>query len=263
MNSKSRFPTRLPPLTVGNRIPEVRNQSAHQNSWDTQPLPFWGDNDGFSSDRYRLSMVQLIKKSGVDDEAVLKAMLKVERHRFVDSALRMQAYEDTSLPIGSGQTISKPNVVARMLALLMQAPIRLQQGFHSRVMEIGTGCGYQAAVLSLLCKEIYSLERIKELHLKAKSNLRPFRIPNIHLLFRDGAQGYESGAPFSGMISAAGAEHLPKIWIDQLSIGGRLVAPVQNASGKQNLLVIDRLATGYSETILEDVHFVPLKSGLE
>jgi protein-L-isoaspartate(D-aspartate) O-methyltransferase len=134
---------------------------------------------------------------------------------------------------------------------------------HQRVLEIGTGCGYQAAILSLLCKEVYSLERIKELHLKAKRNLRPLRLPNLHLLLRDGAQGYETGSPFSGILSAAGAEHLPRIWIDQLDIGGRLVAPVQNQAGRQSLLVIDRTPSGIKEVIMEDVHFVPLKSGIE
>ena len=263
MTQRSRFPSRLPPLGGGHTTEAISKPQASDQSWNTQPLAYWGETDGFSSDRYRLSMVQQIMKSGVHDESVLKAMLKVERHRFVDSALRMQAYEDTSLPIGAGQTISKPNVVARMLSLLLQAPIYLQQGVHHRVMEIGTGCGYQAAILSILSKEVYSLERIKELHLKAKSNLRPFRIPNIHLLFRDGADGYESGAPFSGIVSAAGAEQLPPIWVDHLSIGGRLVAPVQNSSGRQSLLVIDRLKNGVQETVLEDVQFVPLKSGIE
>lgn len=263
MSQPSRFPQRLQPLGKSVCAEAIPNPQIASQSWNTQPLPHWGQVDGFGSDRYRLSMLEHIMKSGVHDEVVLKAMLKVERHRFLDSALRMQAYEDTSLPIGSGQTISKPNVVARMLSLLLHAPIYRQQGFHHRVMEIGTGCGYQAAILSIICKEVYSLERIKELHLRAKSNLRPFRIPNIHLLCRDGVDGFEAGAPFSGIVSAAGAEHLPSIWVDQLSVGGRLVAPVQNSSGRQSLLVIDRLKNGTQESVLEDVQFVPLKSGIE
>lgn len=263
MPQRPRFPSRLPPLAGSSPVQPDESTPAHAHAWDIRSIPYMGDSDGFSSERYRLSMIEQIRLSGVEDLRVLQAMLKVERHRFVDSALRVQAYEDTSLPIGAGQTISKPNVVARMLSLLLQAPIYLQKGLHQRVLEIGTGCGYQAAILSLLCKEVYSLERIKELHLKAKSNLRPLRLPNLHLLLRDGAQGYETGSPFSGILSAAGAEHLPRIWIDQLDIGGRLVAPVQNQAGRQSLLVIDRTPSGIKEVIMEDVHFVPLKSGIE
>lgn len=263
MPQRPRFPSRLPPLAGSSPVQPDESTPAHAHAWDMRAIPYMGDSDGFSSERYRLSMIEQIRLSGVEDLRVLQAMLKVERHRFVDSALRVQAYEDTSLPIGAGQTISKPNVVARMLSLLLQAPIYLQKGLHQRVLEIGTGCGYQAAILSLLCKEVYSLERIKELHLKAKSNLRPLRLPNLHLLLRDGAQGYETGSPFSGILSAAGAEHLPRIWIDQLDIGGRLVAPVQNQAGRQSLLVIDRTPSGIKEVIMEDVHFVPLKSGIE
>lgn len=263
MPQRPRFPSRLPPLAGSSPVQPDESTPAHAHAWDIRSIPYMGDSDGFSSERYRLSMIEQIRLSGVEDLRVLQAMLKVERHRFVDSALRVQAYEDTSLPIGAGQTISKPNVVARMLSLLLQAPIYLQKGLHQRVLEIGTGCGYQAAILSLLCKEVYSLERIKELHLKAKRNLRPLRLPNLHLLLRDGAQGYETGSPFSGILSAAGAEHLPRIWIDQLDIGGRLVAPVQNQAGRQSLLVIDRTPSGIKEVIMEDVHFVPLKSGIE
>jgi len=263
MTQRPRFPSRLPPLTGAPVIQHDELTDSQRVTWDTKPIPYMGDSEGFSSDRYRLSMIEQIMQSGVENAKVLQAMLRVERHRFVDSALRVQAYEDTSLPIGAGQTISKPNVVARMLALLLQAPIYLQKGVHSRVLEIGTGCGYQAAVLSLLCKEVYSVERIKELHLKAKGNLRPLRLPNLHLLLRDGAQGYDVGSPFSGILSAAGAEHLPRIWIDQLAVGGRLVAPVHNHLGRQSLLVIDKTSSGIKETRMEDVQFVPLKSGIE
>jgi protein-L-isoaspartate(D-aspartate) O-methyltransferase len=185
----------------------------------------------------------------------------VERHRFVDTALVNQAYEDTSLPIGLGQTISKPGVVARMIELMRNGA----SGKMGRVLEIGTGCGYQAAVLSLLAHEVYSIERLRGLHEKARDNLRPLRLPNVHLLFGDGMDGYAKGGPYAAIISAAGGEAVPKAWVDQLAVGGRLVAPVVNGQGKpgsQSLLVLDKTAMGVRQTILEAVHFVPLKSGV-
>jgi protein-L-isoaspartate(D-aspartate) O-methyltransferase len=186
-------------------------------------------------------------------------MGQVERHRFVDTALANQAYEDTSLPIGLGQTISKPNVVARMLELLREGKATdLRLG---RVLEIGTGCGYQAAVLSHLASEVYSIERLRGLHDKARDNLRHFRLANVHLLFGDGMEGFAKGAPYAAIIAAAGGEAIPPAWIEQLAVGGRLVAPMQTASGQQALVVIDKSAQGIRQTVLEAVHFVPLKSG--
>jgi protein-L-isoaspartate(D-aspartate) O-methyltransferase len=202
-------------------------------------------------------MVDKLAKQGVQDAAVLAAMGQVERHRFVDTALANQAYEDTSLPIGLGQTISKPNVVARMLELLREGKgERL-----GRVLEIGTGCGYQAAVLSHLASEVYSIERLRGLHEKARENLRHFRLANVHLLFGDGMEGFAKGAPYAAIIAAAGGEAIPPAWIEQLAVGGRLVAPMQTASGQQALVVIDKTAQGIRQTVLEAVHFVPLKSG--
>ena len=217
---------------------------------------------GMDSVAHRQRMVQLLQKQGVRDAAVLAAMGTVERHRFVDSALVNQAYEDTSLPIGLGQTISKPGVVSRMIELLRNgAPGKL-----GRVLEIGTGCGYQAAVLSQLAHEVYSIERLRGLHEKARENLRTMRLPNVHLLFGDGMEGYAKGAPYAAIIAAAGGEALPQAWIDQLAVGGRLVAPVVkdgfNGSGGQALLVLDKTAGGVRQTLLEAVHFVPLKSGV-
>ena len=202
-------------------------------------------------------MVQKLAAQGLADPQVLAAMGLIERHRFVDTGLSTQAYEDTSLPIGLGQTISKPNVVARMLELLMRG----QPGKLGRVLEIGTGCGYQAAVLGQLATEVYSIERLRGLHDKARENLRPFRLPNVHLLFGDGMAGYAKGAPYAAIISAAGGESIPAAWIDQLAIGGRLVAPTQTAGGAQMLVVVDKTAQGVRQTVLEAVHFVPLKSG--
>jgi protein-L-isoaspartate(D-aspartate) O-methyltransferase len=212
---------------------------------------------GLDSQTVRARMVQKLAAQGVLDSRVLAAMGHVERHRFVDSALVNQAYEDTSLPIGLGQTISKPNVVARMLELL----VKDRDGKLGRVLEIGTGCGYQAALLAQLATEVYSIERLRGLHDKARDNLRPLRVGNLHLLFGDGMVGYARGAPYAAIIAAAGGEAVPPAWTDQLAIGGRLVAPVQGASGAQALVVIDKSARGITQTLLEAVHFVPLKSG--
>jgi protein-L-isoaspartate(D-aspartate) O-methyltransferase len=213
------------------------------------------------SSAVRKRMSQMLAEQGVRDPMVLAAMGAIERHRFVDTALANQAYEDTSLPIGLGQTISKPGVVARMAELLRNG----REGRLGRVLEIGTGCGYQAAVLSLLADEVYSIERLRGLHEKARENLRLLRVPNLHLLFGDGMEGYAKGAPYAAIISAAGGDAVPQAWVDQLAMGGRLVAPVaQNgtAGGAQALMVIDKTPQGIRHAVLEAVHFVPLKSGV-
>jgi protein-L-isoaspartate(D-aspartate) O-methyltransferase len=206
----------------------------------------------------RLAMVRKLQGQGIQHPQVLQAMGEVERHRFVDSALANQAYEDTSLPIGLGQTISKPNVVARMLELLMSAPTQPL----GRVLEIGTGCGYQAALLARLCREVYSIERLKGLHEKARDLLRPLRVPNLHLLLGDGMLGYAAGAPYAGIIAAAGGHDIPAPWVEQLAMGGRLVAPADLGQGRQSLIVIDRTPAGLVRQVLEPVQFVPLKSGV-
>ena len=221
------------------------------------PLP-GASGVGLDSQAVRQAMVRKLAAQGIDHPEVLAAMGTVERHRFVDSALVNQAYEDTSLPIGLGQTISKPNVVARMLALLCQGR-SLPLG---RVLEIGTGCGYQAAVMSLLATEVYSIERLRGLHEKARDNLRPLRLPNLHLLLRDGMLGYPQGAPYAGIVAAAGGDAIPTAWTDQLAVGGRLVAPTALQDGRQRLVVVDKTLHGLQQTVLEAVHFVPLKSGV-
>ncbi len=226
---------------------------------------------GMDSSAVRQRMVQKLALQGLSDPRVLAAMGRVERHRFVDSALVNQAYEDTSLPIGLGQTISKPGVVARMLELLCNGA----SGKLGRVLEIGTGCGYQAAVLSELAGEVYTMERLRGLHEKARDNLRYLRLAHVHLLLGDGMLGYPQGAPYAAIVAAAGGEAVPSAWTDQLAVGGRLVAPVaQRAAasaiagagsggvGAQALVVVDKTSTGLRQTILEAVHFVPLKSGL-
>ena len=209
----------------------------------------------------RGKMLRLLASQGLSDPYVLHAMGAVERHRFVDSALRAQAYEDTSLPIGLGQTISKPGVVSRMLELLRHGGT----GRLGRVLEIGTGCGYQAAVLSLLADEVYSIERLRGLHEKARDNLRHLRLANVHLLFGDGMAGFAKGAPYAGIIAAAGGATVPPAWTDQLAIGGRLVAPVSLTTGtgaQQALLVVEKTVNGLRQSVFEAVHFVPLKSGV-
>ena len=217
---------------------------------------------GLDSAAVRARMVQRLVSSGIQSGAVLSAMGAVERHRFVDSALVNQAYEDTSLPIGLGQTISKPSVVARMLELLMGAEIARGGRGLGRVLEIGTGCGYQACVLARVAREVYTVERLRALHEKARDNLRPLRLANVHLLLGDGMLGYAKGAPYAAIISAAGGEVLPQHWCDQLAVGGRLVAPTVGTNGRQVLLVIDKTPHGLQQTVLEAVHFVPLKSGI-
>jgi protein-L-isoaspartate(D-aspartate) O-methyltransferase len=203
-------------------------------------------------------MVQRIAAQGIADARVLGALGAVERHRFVDSALVNQAYEDTSLPIGLGQTISKPSVVARMIELLLAGTA----GRLGRVLEIGTGCGYQAAVLSRVASEVYSVERLRGLHDKARENLRTFRLANVHLLFGDGMLGFAKGAPYAGIIAAAGGEAVPAAWVDQLAVGGRIIAPTVLATGKQALVLLEKTPAEVKQTVLETVHFVPLKSGI-
>ncbi|MBF6631383.1 MAG: protein-L-isoaspartate(D-aspartate) O-methyltransferase [Comamonas sp.] len=216
---------------------------------------------GLDSAAVRTRMVQRLAASGIQSPKVLSAMGSVERHLFVDSALVNQAYEDTSLPIGLQQTISKPSVVSRMIELLEGAECARQSGL-ARVLEIGTGCGYQAAVLGRVAREVYSIERLRGLHEKARNNLRHLRLTNVHLLFGDGMQGYGQGAPYAGIIAAAGGDAVPHAWLDQLAVGGRLVAPLVKSPGHQVLLVIDKTSHGFTESVLEAVHFVPLKSGI-
>lgn len=220
---------------------------------------------GMDSSIFRARMVGKLVSHGITDQRVLNAMQTTHRHQFVDSALANQAYEDTSLPIGWGQTISKPNVVARMIELLFEG----KTGPLGRVLEIGTGCGYQAAVLSHIAQEVYSIERVAGLYEKARENFRPFRIKNTHLLFGDGMLGFPKGAPYTGIIAAAGGAAIPQAWLDQLAVGGRIVAPVTNSASnangalnEQSLVVIDKTVTGFKRTVLELVQFVPLKSGL-
>ena len=276
MKARPSFPAKLPPAggqTAASLSPKAAPVHPHPAAGlvarNGLPSPMPGRSSpvsarpvssglGLDSSAVRARMVAKLAEQGVQDPWVLQAMGQVERHRFVESALAGQAYEDTSLPIGLGQTISKPNVVARMIELLRQdAPGKL-----GRVLEIGTGCGYQAAVLSCVASEVYSIERLRGLHEKAKKNLLPFRLPNVHLMLGDGMLGFPKGAPYAGIISAAGGEDVPSVWLEQLAEGARLVAPTVTSSGQQALVVIRKTASGFDRQVLEAVHFVPLKSGI-
>ena len=223
------------------------------------PAATAGSGTNFAAVRAR--MVQRLATGGITAASVLQAMGSVDRYCFVDTALGNQAYEDTSLPIGLGQTISKPSIVARMAELLLGAE-GARAGGLGRVLEVGTGCGYQAAVLSLLAREVYSIERLRGLHEKARTNLRYLRLTNVHLLFGDGMAGYAKGAPYAAIVAAAGGSSLPLQWCEQLAVGGRLVAPISGADGQQMLLVVDKTPHGLKQNVLEPVHFVPLKSGI-
>ncbi|MFD1556131.1 protein-L-isoaspartate(D-aspartate) O-methyltransferase [Paraburkholderia silviterrae] len=211
-----------------------------------------------TSERVRERMVERLRANGIADPRVLQALAGVPRHMFVDPGLATQAYEDAALPIGHHQTISKPSVVARMLELA-GAGRNLE-----RVLEIGTGCGYQAAVLSRIARDVYSIERIKPLYERAKTNLRPLRIPNIRLHYGDGRLGLPSAAPFDAIVIAAAGFEVPQALLEQLAIGGRLVAPVaEQDEATQVLTLVERTGPAqWRESRLDRVFFVPLKSGV-
>jgi protein-L-isoaspartate(D-aspartate) O-methyltransferase len=202
----------------------------------------------------RRAMAMRVARQGVKDQQVLAALEMMPRHMFIEPAMSAQAYADISLPIGHNQTISQPYIVARMIELLKgREPLR-------RVLEIGTGCGYQAAVLSCVAQEVYSIERIKPLHELAKANLRPLRIANLRLQYGDGMLGLPQVAPFDAIILAAAGLEVPRALLEQMAIGARLVAPL--GAQVQHLQRIIR--TGKSEwtsETLETCHFVPLRPG--
>lgn len=211
-----------------------------------------------TSERVRERMVERLRANGITDARVLNAMSVVPRHMFVDPGLAAQAYEDAALPIGHHQTISKPSVVARMIELVAAGRTL------DKVLEIGTGCGYQAAVLSQVAKEVYSIERVRPLSERAKLNLRPLRVPNIRLHYGDGRLGLPAAAPFDAIVIACAGLDVPQALLDQLAVGGKLVAPVgSQAAQSQVLTLVTRIsATQWRESQLDRVFFVPLKSGV-
>ena len=209
---------------------------------------------GMTSLRTRERMITRLREQGIKDEIVLSAIAEIPRHIFVDEALSIRAYEDVSLPIGFGQTISQPYIVARMTEILRNAkPL-------SKVLEIGTGCGYQTAVLSKVCGEVISLERIRPLVLKARGHLRTLKCTNVKLDHADGSLGMISHGPFDGIMVTAAASHVPQALIDQLAVGGRMMIPV--GVEEQVLTLIERTEKEIKQTKLEAVKFVPLLGGV-
>lgn len=208
---------------------------------------------GMTSQRTRERMLTRLREQGIKDEVTLTAIGSIARHIFVDEALSSRAYEDVSLPIGFGQTISQPYIVARMTEILRAGKTL------GKVLEIGTGCGYQTAVLSKIAKEVYSLERISALLMKARGHLRELRMSNIKLKHADGIMGLPDLAPFDGIIVTAAASHIPEDLLQQLAVGGRLVIPV--GTDEQILYLIERTVDDYIKTKLEAVKFVPLLGG--
>lgn len=211
---------------------------------------------GMTSQRTRTRMVERLREKGIRHEAVLAAMAAVPRHVFVEEALASRAYEDTALPLGMGQTISQPYIVARMIELLLNG----RQGI-SKTLEIGAGCGYQAAVLAQLSKEVYAVERIGPLLEKAKAHMRTLQQFNVRLKHADGMLGLPEAGPFDSIIVAAAGLQIPPALLAQLAPGGRLVLPV--GASEQYLSLIERTAQGYTETRLDAVRFVPLLSGIQ
>ncbi len=209
---------------------------------------------GMTSQRTRDRMLSRLREQGIKDEIVLSAIGSIPRHIFVDEALSIRAYEDVSLPIGFGQTISQPYIVARMSELLRNGqPLE-------KVLEIGTGCGYQTAVLSKLAKEVFSVERIRPLVMKARGHLRELKCINVKLAHADGNIGLAEVAPFNAILVTAAASHIPQDLLDQLAIGGRLIIPV--GTDEQILYLVERVSqTEYRQTKLEPVKFVPLLGG--
>ncbi|MCB1897977.1 protein-L-isoaspartate(D-aspartate) O-methyltransferase [Cognatazoarcus halotolerans] len=211
---------------------------------------------GLSSMRARNHMVERLKEQGVRDQGVLAAMLAVPRHAFVEEALASRAYEDTALPLGRQQTISQPFIVARMLEILRMGGREL-----GKTLEVGAGCGYQAAVLSRLASDVYAVERIRQLIERAKDNLRPLRLPNVRLKYGDGTVGLPEAAPFDSIVVAAAAGSIPQALKDQLADRGRLILPV--GAGEQQLVLVERQGSAFRESRFESVRFVPLLMGIE
>lgn len=208
---------------------------------------------GMTSARTRGRMIERLRTQGIQDETVLAAMNSVPRHAFIDEALSSRAYDDVSLPIGHAQTISQPYIVARMTEILRNGK---QLG---RVLEVGTGCGYQAAVLSHVAKEVYTVERIQTLFAKAKKQLFDLKLRNVFVRHADGTSGLTDGAPFDGIIMACAAPALSATLKEQLVVGGRMVLPI--GTQEQFLYLIEREVNGFRETRLEPVKFVPLLMG--
>ena len=244
------------PVLVKSAPPSVANSQNEKPVANVANTVKRDENMTLVSEAIRKAMVKRVQQQGVQDPMVLAAMEAVPRHYFLEPGLASQAYIDASLPIGYHQTISQPYIVARMIEILREQTT----GKLNRVLEIGTGCGYQAAVLAHVAKEVYSIERIKPLHELARNNLRQLRIPNLRLHYGDGMLGFPQLAPFDGIILAAAGLEVPQALLDQMAVGGRLIAPI----GEKNQVLKLVLRTGVFEwktETLETCHFVPLKAG--
>jgi protein-L-isoaspartate(D-aspartate) O-methyltransferase len=213
------------------------------------------DGIGMTSQRTRERLIQRLVEQGIRDARVLDRIRNVPRHLFVDEALASRAYEDTALPIGYGQTISQPYVVARMTEAITIG------GTPEKVLEIGTGCGYQTAVLAPLAERIYSIERIEALLDRARERIRELGIRNVRFKHGDGAAGWPSQAPFDGILLAAAPHAVPQKLLDQLAEGGRLVAPI-GPEGRQELVRLTRRGEQFLRERLGYVSFVPLLGGV-
>jgi protein-L-isoaspartate(D-aspartate) O-methyltransferase len=209
---------------------------------------------GMTSQRTRTRMLERLRSQGITDEVVLAGMGAIPRHIFVDEALASRAYDDVSLPIGFGQTISQPYTVARMTELARNGR---ELG---RVLEIGTGCGYQAAVLAKVTREVITLERIAPIIARARKNLRDLRLHNVKVKYADGSMGLAELAPFDAIVMTAAATHIPQDLLMQLAVGGRLVMPIGTET--QRLTVVERTPQGFQQLELEEVKFVPLLPGV-
>jgi protein-L-isoaspartate(D-aspartate) O-methyltransferase len=209
---------------------------------------------GMTSQRTRLRMVERLRDQGVKDELVLAAMSEIPRHIFVDEALASRAYDDVSLPIGFGQTISNPFTVARMIELARDGRTL------DKVLEVGTGCGYQTAVLSRIARGVYSIERLAGLISKARVRLRELGVRNIKLKHGDGHAGLKEAGPFDAIVIAAAATHLPELLAEQLAEGGRLVLPL--GTREQRLVVVQRNEDAFTQSVLDEVKFVPMLAGI-
>lgn len=212
---------------------------------------------GMTSQRTRERLVQRLREEGIRNETVLSVIGSTPRHLFVDEALSSRAYDDTALPIGDGQTISQPYVVARMTEAL------IDEGIPRKVLEVGTGSGYQAAVLAQLVPEVYSVERIRRLLEQARKRLRELGYRNVRVRFADGNTGWEGDGPFDGIIVTAAPQGVPKELLDQLADGGRLVAPEGGQGQAQELVSYHRQGDDVTRTHLGLVSFVPMLGGTQ
>jgi len=227
---------------------------------DATPAPLPPSGLGLASERARANMVEVLARAGVRDPQVLGALLQVPRHQFVEPGLASRAYEDVALPIGHGQTISKPSTVARMIELVTAHLPRARRA-SAQALEVGTGCGYQAAVMARVFGQVVSIERVRGLHEQARTNLRMLRLSNLRLAFGDGHQGVAQGAPYDAIVVAAAGDAVPEPLLEQMRVGARLIAPVASG-GRQALHLVERVSTGeWQLTILDAVRFVPLRTG--